>query len=75
METVPTVTPQKKVTKKDERAKKIEEAIRLTYDSLQSHLPYTHEEPDMTSRDETKAFHCKSVKEYVRLLTILTELY
>lgn len=75
METVPTVTPQKKVTKKDERAKKIEEAIRLTYDSLQSHLPYTHEEPDMTSRDETKAFHRKSVKEYVRLLTILTELY
>lgn len=75
METSLVVVPQKKPSKKDERAKKIEEAIKLTYDSLQSHLPYTHEEPDMTSRDETKAFHRKAVKEYARLITILTELY
>lgn len=71
------VIPQRKrsTAKVDERARKIDEAIRLTYDSLQSHLRYTYEEPDMTSRNETKAFHKRCVTDYGKVIKILTELY
>lgn len=59
----------------DERAKKIEEAIRLTWDSLQSHLQYTHGQEELMLRDETKGFHKKCVKQYGAILKTLTELY
>lgn len=59
----------------DERAKKIEEAIRLTWDSLQSHLQYTHGQEELMLRDETKSFHKRCVHDYAKTLQILTELY
>jgi len=59
----------------DERAKKIEEAIRLTWDSLQSHLQYTHGQEELMLRDETKPFHKRCVRDYAKVLKILTELY
>ena len=57
------------------RAKVIDEAIRLVYDSLQSHLPYTHVGPDSLMPGETTEFHKKCVKEYSRVLELLSKLY
>jgi len=54
-----------------ERAKLVNEGIELVWDSLSSHLPYTIKCPP----SETKKFHIKCVKEYVRLLQILSSLY
>lgn len=61
----------KKLSKK-ERARKIERATKLVWDSMQSHLPYTHEDTGGNGNNE---FHKKSVKEYAELLQILSELY
>jgi hypothetical protein len=63
--------------KKDNRAAKIEEAIRLTWDSLESHLPWCHDKLEgwAKKRGESPAFHKKCVKDYARVITILTELY
>jgi hypothetical protein len=55
---------------KDERAKKIEEAIKLIYDSLDSHLEWTHRQSS-----EGRAFHKKCAAEYAQLILILTQLY
>lgn len=55
---------------KEDRAKLIEDGIRLTWESLESHLKYTHTE----SADGTK-FHKDCVREYVQLLGILAKLY
>lgn len=56
--------------KKDHsREKKIERAIRLTWDSLESHLKYTH-----VSTSEGYNFHIKCVKEYAEVIKILSEL-
>ncbi len=52
------------------RAKKIEQAIKLTYDSLQSHLKYTH-----AHSSEGQKFHIKCVKEYAEVIKLLSELY
>ena len=57
------------------RAKAIDEAIRLVYDSLQSHLPYTHVGPDSLIPGETTEFHKNCVKEYSRVLELLSKLY
>lgn len=67
--------PKKRRLAKDKRAKLIEEGIKLAYDSLQSHLPYTHGAEETMLRDETNLFHSKCVKDYSRLIAILTELY
>jgi hypothetical protein len=54
----------------DERAKKVETAMRLAWSSLESHLQYTHgRHPD------GKLHHKKCVKEYCELLRLLSELY
>lgn len=57
--------------------KLIEEAIELTYSSLKSHLPWTYE----TLRNKkdiltfgTKQHHIRCIKEYARVITILTDL-
>jgi hypothetical protein len=55
---------------KKERAKLIERGIRLTYDSLQSHLRYTYER-----HRDSASHHIKSVREYAELIQILTKLY
>lgn len=65
--------------KDDKKAKKIAKAIRMIYDSLESHLDWTHptkkEMRIMKSRDETPEFHKKCVREYAELIMILSELY
>ena len=66
-----------KNSKSDERAQKIEEAIRTVFDSLQSHLPYTYEKPSELDkkRHETRQFHKKCVAEYSEVIDILANLY
>ena len=51
------------------KEKKIEKALRLTWDSLQSHLKYTR-----IKTTEGIGFHKKCVKEYAETLKILSEL-
>lgn len=67
------VSPQTRA--KSKRAKAIDEAIRIVYDSLQSHLPFTHVSPDSLSPGETTQFHKNCVKEYSRVLELLSKLY
>ena len=55
---------------KAERARKVERAIRLAYDSLQSHLQWTHKR----SKEGTN-FHKRCVKEYAEIIKLLSELY
>ena len=57
------------------RARYIDEAMRLVYDSLQSHLPFTHVGSDSLIPGETVEFHKKCVKEYSRVLDLLSKLY
>lgn len=52
------------------KAKKIERAIKLIYDSLQSHLAYTY-----SASAEGKRFHRKCVRDYSELIKLLSELY
>jgi len=55
--------------KKINKEKHIEALIRLTYDSLQSHLKYTH-----ISTSEGKDFHKKCVKDYALMINLLSDL-
>lgn len=64
-----------KTTKAEERAKKVEQAIRLAYGSLETHLRYTHGKLVTHDRNETHAFHKRCVTEYATLIKLLTELY
>jgi len=59
---------------KDERAKLIDEAIRLTWGSLQSHLEWT-KEGRRRKIDGSTTFHKKCVKDYSRVMEILSQLY
>ena len=52
------------------RARAIEKSMRLVWDSLQSHLPYTH-----IKSAEGRDFHLKCVKEYLVILNELLKLY
>jgi len=57
--------------------KLISEAIELTVDSLTSHLPYTHGKLQFWAKKngETNRFHKECVKDYVRVISILVQLY
>jgi hypothetical protein len=55
----------------DKRAQLIEEGIKLAYSSLDSHLLFTHSK----AKDGSKKFHKDCIKEYARLITILSQLY
>ena len=55
---------------KHKRERKIDKAIRLTYDSLQSHLRYTY-----IKTTEGNKFHKNCVKEYAEIIKILSDLY
>lgn len=55
---------------KAQKHKLINEAIRLTWSSLESHLDYTHGK----SSEGTK-FHVGCVKDYARVIDILSKLY
>jgi hypothetical protein len=61
--------------KRSLRAHYIDEAIRLVYGSLESHLPFTHVAPSYLGAGETVEFHKKCVKEYSRVLDLLSKLY
>jgi hypothetical protein len=52
------------------KAKILDEAIRLVWESLESHLPYTYKKSP-----EGTAFHIKCVKDYCKLIELLTRLY
>ncbi len=56
--------------KQDSRSKKIQKIIELAYDSLRSHLPYTH-----LHTAEGKQFHIQCVREYSLMIHLLTDLY
>ncbi len=56
--------------KSDTRAKLIEQAVKLIWSSLASHLSWTY-----TKHPDSKRFHKKCVKEYADLIKIITELY
>lgn len=62
---------------KKERAKEIDRAIRLTWESLQSHLKYCYEEIDKghKKQGETNEFHKQCVRDYAETLLILSKLY
>lgn len=51
------------------KTRDIERGIRLTWDSLQSHMPYMHGK--RKDSPEGPAFHRKCVKEYAETLLIL----
>ena len=63
------------------RAQQIELAIRLVWDSLQSHLPYTYEQQECVKckqkfcKCDNYKFHKKSIEEYANLIHILSNLY
>jgi hypothetical protein len=56
--------------KEETRAEKIERAIRLAWESLESHLEYTH-----TPDDAGATFHKRAVKDYAEIIAILADLY
>lgn len=60
----------KAVESANERARAIEEAIRLAWSSLDSHLPWCHSESE-----EGEAFHRQCVKEYAHLIGLLSSMY
>lgn len=59
--------------KKVANRKKIEKLIRATYDSLQSHLPYTYSKKLPTSV-ESNAFHINCVRSYSQQIKDLADL-
>lgn len=65
----------KKVEKKREES--IERAIRLVWDSLESHLKPTYLKLESLDKErgETHTFHKKCVTEYAEVIKLLSELY
>lgn len=63
----------RKTSKQEQRNKKIEEILRLTWASLETHLPHTY--GSRMIRGETLKFHQDTVKEYVRIIQLVTDLY
>jgi heme-degrading monooxygenase HmoA len=63
--------------KSKDRIKKIDETIKLVWDSLDSHLEWTHRKlPKRAIKDgETNKFHQKCVQEYAIIIKNLSELY
>jgi len=62
--------------KKKLRRKLIKRAMKLTWSSLKSHLPWAYtEEKDKKLGKKNKHFDIKCIQEYCELLTILSKLY
>lgn len=59
--------------KKRKKAKAIRKAIKLTWDSLDSHLKWTYSKK--FPRRETAKFHKLCVKEYATTIKLLSKLY
>ena len=62
---------------KSTREQLIERGIRLTWESLESHLLYTHKKltPQEIKQGETHKFHKGCVRDYAETLLIFSELY
>ena len=62
---------------KTDRAKEVEKAIELVYESLISHLPYTYGKIEgfAKKRGESHKFHQQCVKEYAEVISIISKLY
>lgn len=64
---------------KNDRAKKIDNAIRIVWDSLDSHLSGTHTltttQKKYVEEVGSNKFHQKCVKEYAEVIKVLSELY
>lgn len=60
-----------------DRAKKIDRAIRLAWSSLESHLEGAHRNLKLLEKKngESNKFHKQCVKEYAEIIKILSELY
>lgn len=58
------------MTEDEREAVILAEAIRRVWDSLESHLDWTHGEEEAVTD-----FHKECVKEYVQLIHLLTSLY
>lgn len=52
------------------RAETIERIIKLIWDSLDSHLPYTY-----TKHEDGEDFHKLCVKEYIEIMRLVATLY
>ncbi len=60
----------------ENRARMVDKIIQTSYDSLVSHLPYTHDvSPGDLIRDETIEFHIKCVQEYSLIIYLASKLY
>jgi hypothetical protein len=59
------------MAKSTARAEKIERAIRLTWESLDSHLEYASGK----KHHDSPSFHKKCVKDYSELMKLISELY
>lgn len=56
-----------------QRAETIAKAIEMVYDSLQSHLLWTHKEGQENT--EGMKFHRKCVEEYAEIIKLIASLY
>lgn len=56
-------------TKKD-RSELLDKIIRMIWESMESHLPFTYEKTA-----EGEEFHKQCVKDYAELILMLTKLY
>lgn len=57
-------------SKSFERAKRVEKIVRLSWDSLQSHLYWTH-----TKSSEGTKFHKQAILQYVEIIEEATKLW
>jgi len=55
---------------KNDRAKSVEKIMRLAWDSLETHLRYTH-----IKTTEGANFHKKTIKEYIEIISEASKLY
>ena len=58
-----------------ERAKIVDECLKLVYDSLKSHLGYTHSKIKGNKVFGSTSFQKKTVKEYAWLMFLISRLY
>lgn len=58
-----------------DRDRIIERLMRLTWESLESHLKWTYAPKEDMSSKETNAFHRKCVKDYAETMHLISQLY
>lgn len=61
--------------KKQKRARRLQTAIELTWDSLQSHLSWCYAKKKRLGYKESRKFHQKCVQEYAQVIKNLSKCY